>query len=226
MEVILIPAGPEKPRKGSAAVTVYRRPDPIPLPHARPVHGAPRVTQAAPGPAATPPRVPVANLSERFARDLALGLMKGRYLRDGVLWTEPQLCEAFGISRTALREAIKILSAKGIVETRRKRGTILRRQSDWNLLDPDVIHWLLICDPGRTAAALAEAMTVLARAADETGRKFGALSGEDDIAAAIRRIGLIENPFLDAFAQTTGHALRQGAGQVGVAASSPLPVVE
>ncbi len=55
--------------------------------------------------------------------------------------TEAALCEHFGISRTAVREAVKALAAKGFVEVRPKTGTRVRPRSDWNLLDPDVLAW-------------------------------------------------------------------------------------
>src|ERR687887_1744910 len=46
------------------------------------------------------------------------------------------------VSRTVVREAIKVLAAKGLVESRPKTGTRVRRREDWNLLDPDVLAWL------------------------------------------------------------------------------------
>ncbi|MFB4301730.1 FadR/GntR family transcriptional regulator [Actinomadura sp. NTSP31] len=45
------------------------------------------------------------------------------------------------VSLTALREALKVLAAKGLVASRQKRGTFVRPRSDWSLLDPDVIRW-------------------------------------------------------------------------------------
>ena len=45
------------------------------------------------------------------------------------------------VSRTVLREAIKVLAAKGLVESRPKTGTRVRARSAWNLLDPDVLAW-------------------------------------------------------------------------------------
>jgi DNA-binding FadR family transcriptional regulator len=44
-------------------------------------------------------------------------------------------------SRTVVREAIKVLAAKGLVESRPKTGTRVRAQESWNLLDPDVLAW-------------------------------------------------------------------------------------
>jgi len=47
------------------------------------------------------------------------------------------------LSRTALREAIKVLAGKGLVEMRPKTGTRVRERRFWNLLDPDVMAWRL-----------------------------------------------------------------------------------
>lgn len=58
-----------------------------------------------------------------------------------VLPDEEALGAELGVSRTVLREAIKVLAAKGLVETRPKTGTRIRPQTEWNLLDPDVLRW-------------------------------------------------------------------------------------
>lgn len=46
-----------------------------------------------------------------------------------------------GVSRTAFRESIKVLSGKGLIESRPKTGTRVRPSSHWNHLDPDVLAW-------------------------------------------------------------------------------------
>jgi DNA-binding FadR family transcriptional regulator len=48
---------------------------------------------------------------------------------------------AHGVSRTVLREVIKVLAGKGMVESRPKIGTRIRDRKDWNFLDPDVLAW-------------------------------------------------------------------------------------
>ncbi|MFB7214555.1 FadR/GntR family transcriptional regulator [Streptomyces sp. NPDC056255] len=45
------------------------------------------------------------------------------------------------VSLTTLRESLKVLAAKGMVDARQKRGTFVRARSDWNLLDADVLRW-------------------------------------------------------------------------------------
>lgn len=56
-----------------------------------------------------------------------------------VLPPEPVLAESFGVSRSTVREAMKLLEAKGLVEVRHGLGTVVRPEDDWNLLEPDVL---------------------------------------------------------------------------------------
>ena len=53
----------------------------------------------------------------------------------------PALREELDVSLTALREALKVLSAKGMIDARQKRGTFVQPRSSWNLLDTDVMRW-------------------------------------------------------------------------------------
>ena len=59
-----------------------------------------------------------------------------------LLPNEEVLCERFGVSRTAVREAIKAISAKGMLETRPRTGTRVRPREQWSLFDADVLRWL------------------------------------------------------------------------------------
>lgn len=52
-----------------------------------------------------------------------------------------QLEDDLGVSRTALREAIKVLAAKGMIEARQRRGTFVLPRKFWALLDSDVMRW-------------------------------------------------------------------------------------
>ncbi|RAS66800.1 DNA-binding FadR family transcriptional regulator [Lentzea atacamensis] len=53
----------------------------------------------------------------------------------------PALREELDVSLTALREALKVLSAKGMIDARQKRGTFVQPRTSWNLLDTDVMRW-------------------------------------------------------------------------------------
>jgi GntR family transcriptional regulator, galactonate operon transcriptional repressor len=54
---------------------------------------------------------------------------------------EDELTSNLAVSRTVLREAVRVLAAKGLVEARPKIGTRVRARSEWNILDPDVLSW-------------------------------------------------------------------------------------
>ncbi|MFI5731793.1 FadR/GntR family transcriptional regulator [Kribbella sp. NPDC051587] len=60
---------------------------------------------------------------------------------EGATINVPDLQADLGVSLTAVREALKVLTAKGLVDARQKRGTFVRPRTDWNLLDPDMIRW-------------------------------------------------------------------------------------
>ena len=86
-------------------------------------------------------RVRDGNLSEFVAATLGRRIGAGEYRPGETLPTEPRIQEEFGVSRTAVREAIRLLSAKGLTVSRPKIGTRVRPTVDWNMLDPDVLRW-------------------------------------------------------------------------------------
>jgi DNA-binding FadR family transcriptional regulator len=81
------------------------------------------------------------SLHSIVAHDLGSRIVSGKLAPGDVLPTEAALSESLDVSRTALREAIKILSAKGLIESRPKTGTRVKPRTSWNLLDPDVLSW-------------------------------------------------------------------------------------
>lgn len=74
-------------------------------------------------------------------------IVSGQYRPGDTLPTEPRIQAEFGVSRTAVREAIRLLSAKGLTASRPKIGTRVRPTVDWNMLDPDVLRWQLDQNP-------------------------------------------------------------------------------
>ncbi len=94
------------------------------------------------------PRVPGA----RRKADGVLNLL-GRQIVTGVyapgdrLPTEAELGQQLGVSRPSLREGLKVLSVKGLLESRTRRGMRVRARRDWDLLDPDVLQWMSTATP-------------------------------------------------------------------------------
>lgn len=79
----------------------------------------------------------------RLGDQLGLAIVRGELPQGELLPSEFKLCEMLGVSRTAMREAIRGLVAKGLVESRSKIGTRVRPAEHWNHLDPDVLRWQL-----------------------------------------------------------------------------------
>ena len=69
---------------------------------------------------------------------------------EGTVLDLPALREELDISLTALREALKVLAAKGMIDARQKRGTFVQPREKWNMLDADVMRWQTAAadDPG------------------------------------------------------------------------------
>ena len=72
---------------------------------------------------------------------LGEAIVTGRYPVGSSLPPEPMLCEALGVSRTVIREAVKSLIAKGLLVTGPKVGTRVLAEEQWNWFDPDVVAW-------------------------------------------------------------------------------------
>jgi DNA-binding FadR family transcriptional regulator len=83
------------------------------------------------------------NLTYGIAHDLGVAIVTGVYSENNPFPVEAELCRQFGASRTVLREAVKMLTAKGLLGARPRRGTWVQPEEKWNLLDPDVLGWLL-----------------------------------------------------------------------------------
>jgi DNA-binding FadR family transcriptional regulator len=81
------------------------------------------------------------SLSDMVAGTIGRRIVSGRYAPGTTLPTEPRIQEEFGVSRTAVREAIRLLAAKGLTQSRPKVGTRIKPISGWNMLDPDVLRW-------------------------------------------------------------------------------------
>lgn len=80
---------------------------------------------------------------------LGLRIVAGRYPAGSRLPTEAELASRLGISRPSLREALRALARKGLVESRTRRGTIALARERWDVLDHDVLGWMAQAPPDR-----------------------------------------------------------------------------
>jgi DNA-binding FadR family transcriptional regulator len=81
------------------------------------------------------------------AHDLGVLIASGHYAPGDLLEGEIEASERLKISRTAYREAVRILAAKGLIEVRPKIGTRVLPRDKWHLLDPDVLSWVFQGEP-------------------------------------------------------------------------------
>jgi GntR family transcriptional regulator, galactonate operon transcriptional repressor len=81
------------------------------------------------------------NLRDQLVHDLGRGIVCGDLKPGDVLPTEGELLAHYQVSRTVLREALQVLSAKGLVDPRQRRGTTVLPRSEWSQLDHSLLEW-------------------------------------------------------------------------------------
>src|SRR5918997_614709 len=82
------------------------------------------------------------NLTYGLLDEVGRTIVTGRY--EGKAFpTEAELARQHGVSRSVTREAVKMLTAKGLLTARPRQGTMIQPTASWNLFDPDVLRWLL-----------------------------------------------------------------------------------
>ncbi|MGV3552081.1 FadR/GntR family transcriptional regulator [Rhizobium sp.] len=87
------------------------------------------------------PRLVGTSVHHSVAYEIGSRIVRGDFPEGASLPNEAQWGEYFGVSRSAVREAIKILMAKGLLSSRPKVGTWVESRDRWNLLDRDVLSW-------------------------------------------------------------------------------------
>jgi DNA-binding FadR family transcriptional regulator len=98
-------------------------------------------------PPTSEPRSKALRLHGTIARELGIAIVSGRLKPGDLLGDEISSSEQFEVSRTAYREAVRILAAKGLVDARPKVGTRVNARTRWHLLDPDVLDWTFATEP-------------------------------------------------------------------------------
>ena len=170
------------------------------------------------------------NLTHGLLDHIGKAIVTGVY-DDKPFPTEAELSKQNAVSRSVTREAVKMLTAKGLLSARPRQGTIIQPTSSWNLFDPDVLRWLLdrkfsidllihftqlrrAIEPSAAAlAAIAANADGLAAIAAGFARMAAAEIGDDDplesdIAFHLAILDASGNPFFVQFSDVVSTALR------------------
>jgi DNA-binding FadR family transcriptional regulator len=170
------------------------------------------------------------NLTYALLDAVGKAIVVGRY-DDSPFPTEAELAQQYAVSRSVTREAVKMLTAKGLLVARPRKGTSVQPPSAWNLFDPDVLRWMLerkfsldllrqfnelrIAIEPMAAGLAARAVDAAGIAAIEAGyqRMVAAEAGDDDpleadIAFHIAVLEASANPFYAQFRDVVKTALR------------------
>lgn len=170
------------------------------------------------------------NLTYGMLDSLGRDIVIGKYL-DRAFPTEAELTEQHGVSRSVTREAVKMLTAKGLLSARPRQGTAVQPSANWNLFDTDVLRWLLerrfsidllrqfnelrvAIEPeaAALAAKVAEPSDLAAIAAGLERMREAERGGDDpldaDIAFHIAILQATKNPFYGQFQNIVSTALR------------------
>ena len=152
-----------------------------------------------------------------IARDMGVQIVSGRFRPGRILDGEIDASDRLAVSRTAYREAVRILAAKGLVESRPKVGTRVSLPERWHLLDPDVLSWIFEREPDdRLVNGLFElrhivepqaaALAALRRTEADLADIARALEGMKDHSLAIEAGRLADQDFHAALLRASGNA--------------------
>ncbi len=86
-------------------------------------------------------------IHQAIARKLGTAILMGKHRPGDLFEGEIEAAEKLGVSRTAYREAVRILVSKGMLESRPKAGTHVLPRSRWNVLDPEMLAWMFAGEP-------------------------------------------------------------------------------
>jgi len=118
----------------------------------------------------------------RIVRDLGLRIVAGGLKPGDRLPAEAVLLADYDVSRPVLREAMRVLVSKGLVQSRQRTGATVRPRSEWHLLDPDVLYWLIQTQP---PPEFVETLLTVRRVFEPAAAALAARVASDDALAGI-----------------------------------------
>ncbi|MFC6634172.1 FadR/GntR family transcriptional regulator [Microbulbifer taiwanensis] len=138
------------------------------------------------------------NLTQQLVHTLGEAIAAGRYRSGEGLPSEADLCDDHGISRSATREAIKMLTAKGLITSRPRQGIRVQPREHWNLFDPDVLGWMLRGSPNlEMLRDFSQLRLAIEKEAAALAAECGDRARIDEIGAALQRMKEAEQGLCD-----------------------------
>ena len=122
------------------------------------------------------------SMHARIVRDLGMRIVAGEFKSGDRLPAEASLLAEYDVSRPVLREAVRVLVAKGLVLSRQRAGATVRPRNEWHLLDPDVLYWMIQTRP---APEFVQTLMGLRRVFEPGAAAMAAQAATDDQLAAI-----------------------------------------
>lgn len=154
----------------------------------------------------------VGNITTQIAKIIGMRVVSGEFAPGDALPVESELCSAYGVSRTTLREAIKQLAGKRLIAVSPKIGTRVLPFSDWNLLDRDVLAWRL---NAQFDSKIVEDIFEMRLCFEPRASFLAARHGKEE------SFQIIERRYVE-LAAAYGQSARQGASDIRAAADANL----
>jgi DNA-binding FadR family transcriptional regulator len=126
-----------------------------------------------------------ASLAHALTEELVERIVQGRYVPGSPVPRELALCEEFGVSRTVVREAVKMLQEKGLVQVRQGAGTIVTPPVRWNMLDAQILAASIAEDD---TLAVLDDVVVTRRLLESDMANMAARRATDEVVARLRQL--------------------------------------
>ena len=124
------------------------------------------------------------SMHARIVQEVGMEIVSGKFAPGDRLPPEPTLCEAYGVSRPVLREATRVLVAKGLVISKPRVGSVVRPREEWHLLDPDVLYWTISVTP---EGEFFQSLLTVRRIIEPAAAALAATEATDEDITRIRR---------------------------------------
>lgn len=157
--------------------------------------------------------------TDQVTEALALDILSGELEIGSKMPSDDSLCARFNVSRTILREAFRLLSAKGLLQARPRIGTLVADKANWALWDKDLLHWRdkaghsaqLIADIDDIRLALEPSLAALAASRGSDIANQNLQQALRDLETARADIPIYEACFLTALYHAAGNEMAAAA---------------